>query len=1558
MTHKTRVESLNSVFEGHLEEHRKLPESSRQRDLGSERELIRNYSGRVVFELLQNALDRAGKNGCPGRILVALIKNENGKPQLIVGNDGAGVSVYPRPKAGEIGKHSDFHAMLSLHASTKTAEESIGNKGIGFRSVFSSSESVYVYSRESLDGAWWGFDLQHPAKCEKGADWTTDQTASFYAPKLIALREKALSSGDLSSNLALPPKFGQRLSELVTLVVLPELSDETSDGSDDVHRAIEFLSDRSKPLHFLKERTEPNVRITFYSEFSPNADFIERAIRENEKDERWIFVDAGEVFLDDAFKETTGLELDKATVDLGMPPVRSDSSKARTYFWSYLPTEQPAGFGVHINGDFYLMNSRRGVSFAEGKGKTPQNFNYRLLEKAADAIVHDLWKRPEVQERSDFWKLARPSACDSPELKSLVAQRFLEKDVFQEIVRGAFNRDSGSKWCIERYQDFFHALYDWIDLAYKSELASDLGGRKKHIKAEIIGWLKESQAHVLPIVADPSPEQEISTAVGLPLIEERKRDKTVYLKGSEEEGDLVLPENLSARCNLYVTRFAPDSFDAIKHIGMTRFNRVEILKQVTPGDSESDYRESLGFALQLIFQNPKTSAATPIAERILKDPENAYPSWRFKAKKKNEGSPKPLLEAGISISKLHVPVKQKGSNTWVPAGEATWLPFSVRKQMRDTNRWPWPLLDEERMKPFWAAIELEMQGDADKLLTEVCTILGVSVGPLIVHNGHDIAINGFENLTDATDQDEVHDLAVSILMNWERSFRPLIETWSGIEASLLENPWLPKSISQEAAGGDISVPKNSYKENGGIPPLNLWLMPGGDVTDLLYGLRVREENSAPQWANDLHIVKLGTRGHQARTIRALECLKKRYAFPSADGTNRKLEEVYRRLVRTIDDNDDSKEYLGMPVLIQDRKPGGGLKEIRWRREEERCWFDNGKYRWLMNAFTENTQWWVVRSEKAKLAEKLEIKPFEPYVVIQPENATAQTDDKNRSESCFKRIRAALPYLMTAASVNRSGSAEFKEDEALDKWRKLTANRRPVRYLKDVWWDVSFDGIKGQIGKSTYDDVFFDQENNVILFDTPDPPLLWFARPLSLAIFGHEAFFPIFSQVLAAWSVGSVTGSDGDPVYLERLKRDLGFSDEEVRLWNGRIESHMLSPEQVERWRGAVRQCMEKHGKLNKEISGPGAMVVNRDTWVEQPETSQEEIEKELQDAFAEIEDASLNSLIPDVRIYASNLSFWEERKDVETNEVMARYLAECGAAAWPERSEEGWLKLNSNLTGDEEKILSRLPFTRDHVRGILEKRLQIQNKVNDSASLEQAKRFLEGKIVLQSDPVEVNHRMQNVHSMSGIDNSAKAPLTEEKYIARQANRSHRGKTAEESILDKAIREAETWISKDSESFWSTLKGLLDNKNCFEQESLYNLLDQNDLMTILEGKDASKIGYLLHVSRWWGNAGFDLLYPENKYKSGRFILAEIKSVRNARQPSFYLSINEIEKGRSYFEGHLRWEVWCVDPSGAYCRLAWEKLVRPDQNRDDNEPLDDLLKKIREKGFVPENLRCDL
>jgi len=120
--------TIRVLFQKHFEEHSRLPESARARDLGAEKALIQDYSGRVVYELLQNALDRSQDH--------ILVRWDPPSRSLEVANDGRPVSAYE----GSSARRSDFHALLSLHSSTKTAEDSVGNKGVGFRSVFSAAE--------------------------------------------------------------------------------------------------------------------------------------------------------------------------------------------------------------------------------------------------------------------------------------------------------------------------------------------------------------------------------------------------------------------------------------------------------------------------------------------------------------------------------------------------------------------------------------------------------------------------------------------------------------------------------------------------------------------------------------------------------------------------------------------------------------------------------------------------------------------------------------------------------------------------------------------------------------------------------------------------------------------------------------------------------------------------------------------------------------------------------------------------------------------------------------------------------------------------------------------------------------------------------------------------------------------------------------------------------------------------------------------------------------------------------------------------------------------------
>jgi len=131
---------------------------ARERELNAEEKVRLDYAGRVLFELFQNAVDRAEST-----IRIRGVPPVDGLPgRVFFGNDGAPVSAFDR-QPGE--KRSDLHALCSLGTSNKTAAESIGNKGIGFRSVFAATNKVRIWSK-GRDAAgevrWWGIELHRP----------------------------------------------------------------------------------------------------------------------------------------------------------------------------------------------------------------------------------------------------------------------------------------------------------------------------------------------------------------------------------------------------------------------------------------------------------------------------------------------------------------------------------------------------------------------------------------------------------------------------------------------------------------------------------------------------------------------------------------------------------------------------------------------------------------------------------------------------------------------------------------------------------------------------------------------------------------------------------------------------------------------------------------------------------------------------------------------------------------------------------------------------------------------------------------------------------------------------------------------------------------------------------------------------------------------------------------------------------------------------------------------------------------------------------------------------
>jgi len=105
------------------------------------KQIAREYQGRCILELLQNAHDALAnaKSADPRQISFVLITTP--EPTLLVGNSGS-------PFLKE-----NFEGICQLGQSPKDPNESIGNKGVGFRSILEISTCPVIWSTTSSENA-------------------------------------------------------------------------------------------------------------------------------------------------------------------------------------------------------------------------------------------------------------------------------------------------------------------------------------------------------------------------------------------------------------------------------------------------------------------------------------------------------------------------------------------------------------------------------------------------------------------------------------------------------------------------------------------------------------------------------------------------------------------------------------------------------------------------------------------------------------------------------------------------------------------------------------------------------------------------------------------------------------------------------------------------------------------------------------------------------------------------------------------------------------------------------------------------------------------------------------------------------------------------------------------------------------------------------------------------------------------------------------------------------------------------------------------------------------
>ena len=1523
---RPKLATIRKLFHEHIAVQASAHDTTRVRDLGSEEALVRDYSGRVVFELLQNALDRAER-----KIVVALVAGREGD-MLVVGNDGAPVTAHALPSAAvDAGKRSDLHSLLSLHSSTKSARSSVGNKGVGFRSVFGSGREVQVWSR-SDEGPWWGLLMRHPDRWTHGAPahaaWSEDAVASFYGARL----EENDSDVALAASIGLPDEILAVVGELNTVVVLPAVGDRSQDPAArnaivrEVRESIERLC--KLPLTFLDERSRDASGLEI--ELRTETQVVRKTLA---APSGAVEVRGDQVAMTDAVRESTGLDLPVASVRLLLPTEGSGTGDA--LFWSYLPTEQRSGHGVHVHADFYLQNSRRAVSFASVDGDAPGAHNRRLLESAADAIVHRLWTNDAVLRRDDFWQLARPTNCESPELRWAVARRLLVRDVFVELLRAAWRSDGARRWPLGRYRDFFDTLQEWTKIAYERRLslpdgsASGLGKWRK----QLLDWASASRAGVLPIVtagADDASRVEQAR----PL---RGAEETIYLA---KEAATLLPEAIALQ-GAWVTAFEPPGLADHSEAGMTSFLRPELLAHLRPADpaNANECARLLTAALQVASEAAERGRAESVLDRA-RD-LGGGPFWGLRHSE-GANAKSDLTRAAERLRTMLVPTTD---GRWLPAYETTLLPLTHDGAHADD--WPWPMVDAEAMNRLLPSIpDAAATGEAVRMtLADACTVLGISRGPRIEEQKGKLLIGEWDVIAGAPEARRKL-VAQATIAGWRdhvgavlRAFREVPARIEKLLESLEGTAWIPGDLPPTMIGGRLELVGAA---GGWISPHRLWLQSsrgGFQRTGLLSRLVLGEGRDAPEWLRDLAVDEISETTRPDRVRDALYDLE--MTVDPAAGNARELGDLYARLIRCHSDRENDAP-LSLPVLVRRQGAGGRMEGVGWRSKGERVWFDNGDSTGVLGAF-ENVATWTVRRSHGGLANRLDIKTFAPT----GDPANGAPGSPTTASELRALLERALPDMIALLRVARLGRDFEAVDEAqlLTRWATLR-----IQHWDHVNMHYAFDGLSAVVGAK--------DKGNVFCIAPPSgrAPELWFdgsaeqvvaqaAAPLALALGGDRAYAPLFEAVLGRWS-SALGDSATTPAAVTSLRRDYSITDAEVDECRARVRAAVLDEAGRADWSARVRHALGGFGDPAARIE-PGEPIT-RDAWtsVHSP-TDETAVREAMGAAFVGALEA-IARLQPTVEILSANrLALAARYRDGGANEAIASAAIGLPHDAWTEGRFDDLRARVAAAGGDLElAMLAKLPCDLD---AVLRRRVGVGDRpACTPEEWARAQAFAEGKIELRSFPPATTEPCALVVRSAPVRTRPIATPSADEFQEQARRNATGGARAEQAILERAIETALAWLGRDAEGFWDAVrKALLDPLAEGDRR-----LPATEIAKALAASDSvGGLRRLLHVAEWYVNAGFDVLVPDSTNgPAPRLALVEAKRVQSLDNPSFYLSEGERRRAREYLDNGHDWRLWLVSPQGE-SRNATSVLEQFEKVSAD-------IRRVQEHGILPGEYMVEL
>lgn len=328
-----------------------------------------DYGNRFLVELIQNAHDAHSSGTQDGQIAVVFTPDEGAFGCLYVANRGNGFS------------EKNFRALTNIALSSKPVNESIGNKGLGFRSVLQICQWPEIYS-VSERGPCGDFD----GYCFRFAD-SSDLSSFIKGPDAQELADEILQTMPcwyLPVYAAERPGLVSRFAaeKYASVVRLPL---DSGKARDLVLEQFDALVSREHPLHLFLDRIasiqlerEPGkvelLRRDVTDQWSLSPELVVERVAVGSDDYLVALYDLNQ----DNFRKTLDLSIarkeipeswkqwqGKAQVSIA---VRLGVSVGGGLMYCFLPlgSEGKAPFAGYINANFYTKMDRRAVNDGVG----------------------------------------------------------------------------------------------------------------------------------------------------------------------------------------------------------------------------------------------------------------------------------------------------------------------------------------------------------------------------------------------------------------------------------------------------------------------------------------------------------------------------------------------------------------------------------------------------------------------------------------------------------------------------------------------------------------------------------------------------------------------------------------------------------------------------------------------------------------------------------------------------------------------------------------------------------------------------------------------------------------------------------------------------------------------------------------------------------------------------------------------------------------------------------------------------------------------------------------